>query len=73
MPDRADCPNCRRLLAEVRTLRRDLAAARNDLAAAKQRIQALEAELRRGNRWPSSPKVGQGDRVAPGVARERSW
>jgi len=43
MPDHAECPNCRRLLAEVRTLRRDLAAAR-------QRIQALEAELRRGKR-----------------------
>jgi len=50
MPDHAECPNCRRLLAEVRTLRRDLAAARNGLAVAKQRTQALEAELRRSKR-----------------------
>jgi len=49
-PDHAECPNRRKLLAKVRTLRRDLAAAKNDLASAKQRIQALEAELRRGKR-----------------------
>ncbi len=57
MGSHTECRNCRRLLGEIRTLRRDLTTAKSELAiakseldAAKQRIKALEAELRRGKR-----------------------